>query len=306
MIKKIYLIFLLPLSLYASQILSYNIYDRTDRADIMITFDIPYEGVIKKIRTESKIIIKLQDAKIESAKLKKVSSKYIKTLAITPLSGYVQIIASVSNDVVLKVSKTSDSYGLRLRFQEATTMKNSNSHKSNNTAKNNTLNNKTTGLSSLPTKKVDDMTQSYYTVMAILVVGIIILFILKKKITPKNNQSLKQNELNLKGVPSAAKKGFSHQDSEVSIRFQKSIDEKNSVVMLDFLNQSYLVMMGSSNVLLDRFSDEKPTSQEEFNIILQDHQHMLDNFLNSPQVQKEDESNVKSYSQKASSISYDV
>lgn len=93
------------------------------------------------------------------------------------------------------------------------------------------------------------------------------------------------------------------QNSEVSIRFQKNIDENNSVVMLDFQDHSYLVMMGSNNVLLDRFNENLPSSEEEFNIILQEHQHMLDSFLNTPDTQN---SGVKSYSQKASTISYDV
>ncbi len=126
---KYLLVFLLPITIYASKILSYNIYDRTDRADIMITFDVPYDGVIKKSVTDTnpkKIIIKLEDASIESTKLKKVSSKYIKTLAITPLSNHVQIIATVSNGVDLQVSKTSDAYGLRLRFKDTPSANNQN------------------------------------------------------------------------------------------------------------------------------------------------------------------------------------
>jgi hypothetical protein len=305
---KIFLLFFLPLSLFASKILSYNIYDRTDRADIMITFDVPYDGIIKKIRTDSTIIIKLQDASIESSKLKKISSKYIKKLAITPLANYVQLVASVSDNVTLQVSKTSDAYGLRLRFLEITPVQSStlNSYKTTQTEQTSSVN-KTTSLSSLPTKKVSDMTESYYIVMVILVIGILILFIIKKKLTPKNNSFKQANELNLQNIPNAVSKNQNiQQDSEVSIRFQKNIDDTNSVVMLDFLNQSYLVIMGSNNVLLDRFSDDKPTSQEEFNIILQDHQQMLDNFLNNQEIPKSDDSSVKSYSQKASTISYNV
>ncbi|QFR49358.1 hypothetical protein FJR48_06305 [Sulfurimonas lithotrophica] len=290
---KIILLFLLPLSIYASKILSYNVYDRTDRVDIMITFDVPYNGTIKKSRTTSKIIIKLQDASIESSKLKQISSKYIKTLAITPLEGYVQLIASVSENITLKVSKTADAYGLRLRFQKAglVTKTNTSNTKSITTDSN-------SNLSYLPTKKTDDMTQSYYIVIAILIIGIIILFYIKKRVTPKNNNTKQQDANKITTNP------LKHQDHEVSIRFQKNIDEKNSVVMLDFIDQSYLVMMGSNNVLLDRFQDDKPASQEEFNIILQDHQQMLENFLNNQDLQSE--TNVKSYSQKASSISYDV
>jgi hypothetical protein len=302
---KIILVFFIPLSLFGSKMLSYNIYDRTDRADVMITFDVPYEGVIKKSITNSsgsskKIIIKLQGTSIESSKLKQVSSEFIKTLAITPLKDYVQLIASVNEGVELKVSKTADSYGLRLRFQKSKlATRNSNAPKETYTPNTQQTNN----LSALPTKKTNDMTQSYYTVIAILIVGILILFIIRKKVTPKN---IKQNQQNpKKQTTNSPKKASSEENSEVSIRFQKNIDDINSVVMLDFNQQSYLVMMGSTNVLLDRFSDNIPTSQDEFNVILKEHQHMLDGFLNSPDMQN-NSNNVKSYSQKASSISYDV
>ncbi len=67
---KYFLILALALSLNAAKILSYNIYDRTDRVDVMITFDTPYDGIIKQSITKSKIIIKLQDASIESEKQK--------------------------------------------------------------------------------------------------------------------------------------------------------------------------------------------------------------------------------------------
>jgi len=70
----------LALSLFASKILSYNIYDRTDRADVMITFDTPYNGVIKQSRGKSKITIKLENASIESPKIKKVASRFLHTV----------------------------------------------------------------------------------------------------------------------------------------------------------------------------------------------------------------------------------
>ena len=84
-------------------------------------------------------------------------------------------------------------------------------------------------------------------------------------------------------------------DNSVSIRFQKDIDEKNSVVMLDFMEQSYLVIMGNTNVLLDRFNDNKPSTQEDFESILQDKHQILEKYLSQ-------EEPMQSYSQKASSI----
>ncbi|WP_373003737.1 hypothetical protein [Sulfurimonas sp.] len=284
---RLLLIFLLPLALNASKILSYNIYDRTDRADVMITFDTPYEGVIKQSISQSKIIIKLTDAKIESAKLKKVSSKFLHSINITPMSGYTQIVASVANDVTLKASKTSDAYGLRLRFSSKipTQVKKPASDSSNI-------------LASLPTKKDGEMTQSYYIVIAILIVGIILLLMIKRRASPKNRKEQQNSWLFKENQQTTSLK-----DNNVSIRFQKSIDNSNSVVMLDFGEQSYLVLMGASNILLDKFTDNKPVTQEDFESILQNRHQELDEFLSLKDETKEP---LQAYKERAASISYEV
>lgn len=285
---KLLLIFLLPLVLNASKILSYNIYDRTDRADVMITFDTPYEGVIKQNISQSKIIIKLTDAKIESAKLKKLSSKYLHSLSITPMSGYTEIVASVSNSVTLKASKTSDAYGLRLRFSSKAPTQAKIPEAENNNI-----------FAALPTKKDGEMTQSYYIVVAILIIGIILLFIIKKKAIPKEKQTQKNSWLFKENQPTQPLKG----NNDVSIRFQKSIDNSNSVVMLDFGDQSYLVLMGASNILLDKFTDNKPVTQEDFESILQSRHKELDEFLSLKDETKEP---LQAYKERAASISYEA
>lgn len=286
------LIFLLPFTLYASKILSYNLYDRSDRVDVMITFDTPYEGVIKQSISKSKIIIKLSGASIESAKLKQLSSKYLQSLSITPMAGYTQIVASVSNGVKLQASKTSDSYGLRLRFTSQTAIKKSEQSGVGNTNL----------LSSLPTKKNDEISQSYYIVVAILIIGIIILFFLKKKIAsdPKqkreNSWLFKENK-EIKPQESKSKS----KSNDISIKFQKNINSDNSVVMLDFGEQSYLVILGKSNILLDKYTDDKPVTQEDFETILQNRHQELDQFLQATDESKE---SLQAYKERASSISY--
>ncbi len=290
---RILLIFLLPLLLNASKILSYNIYDRTDRADVMITFDTPYEGVIKQSITKSTITIKLQDAKIEASKLKKLSSQYLYSINITPMSGYTQIIASVPNTVKLIASKTSDAYGLRLRFTPKT---------STTTRTQEGLKPTKNFISTLPTKKNIEISNSYYGVIALLVIGIIILLFIKKKaitknVKPKSNKWLfKESEEEQESVPAM-------QTDNVSIRFQKKLDNTNNVVMLDFADQSYLLLMGNSNILLDKFTDNKPATQEDFESILQNRHKELDNFLSLDDKAKEP---LQAYKEKAASISYEV
>ncbi len=293
------LLFLLPFSLYASKILSYNIYDRTDRVDVMITFDTPYTGVIKQSVSESTITIKLEDATIESAKIKQLTSKYIKSLSISPMSDYTKIIALVPPSVNLRASKTSDAYGLRLRFTNKPAAKATQAPAAKETT--------ATPLSALPTKKSDDIAQSYYIVIAILIIGIAILFFIKKRVStmPQNrketsswlfkenaNVQEKQKEI----IPTQA------DTKNVSIRFQKSINSENSVVMLDFGEQSYLVLMGKSNILLDKFTDDKPMTQDDFETILQSRHQELNNFLNDTEERKEP---LQAYKERAATIAYE-
>jgi hypothetical protein len=303
---RLLLLFLLPFSLYASKILSYNIYERTDRADVMITFDTPYTGTIKQSKGKSKTILKLEDASIESSKIKKVNSEYLKSLTITPLIDYTQIVAVTPSNVKLLASKTSDGYGLRLRFTSQAAAQ--------QTA---TTTSSTPSLAALPTKKGDDLSSSYYLVVAILVIGIIILFYLKSKMQPKQPQQRKQNSWLFEqngskqqnNQPQEKQPQNNNITNEISLRFQKNLDQQNSVVMLDFLNQSYLVLIGNGNILLDKFVDNKPTTQQEFETILQERYSELEEFLHNPQQPSKNihsslDEPLQSYKERAASLAY--
>jgi len=299
---KYLLLFLLPLSLFASKILSYNIYDRTDRVDLMITFDTPYSGVIKQSRSSSKIIIKLEDASIESPKIKKIASKFLQSVTITPLQNETQIIAAIpQKNVKLIASKTADGYGLRLRFTNKSTTAQQFANKNSNTLQ------KGSALSNLPTKKENDLTQSYIIVIAILTLGILTLLYLKKRVTPtpKKEDIKTKSQWLFKSNNEAAV--AENKGNEVSIRFQKAIDEKNSVVMLDFGKESYLVLMGNSNILLDKFHEERPTSQQEFESILQTRHKELEEFLSTNERETpftQGKEPLQAYKERAASLVY--
>jgi len=292
---KFLLLFILPFSLYASKILSYNIYDRTDRVDVMITFDTPYDGVIKQKISNSTISIKLLDSSIESSKVKKLSSKYIKSIQINPMQGYTQIVALVPPSVNLKASKTSDAYGLRLRFSASKAVP-AKAKKVKSTLP--------IPLSSLPTKKGNDVSQNYYIVVSILIIGIIILLIIKKRVsttqTGKKESSwlFKENKESQKEILPQT-----NLNNNISIRFQKSINSDNSVVMLDFGEQSYLILMGKSNILLDKFTEDIPVTQDEFDTILQSRHKELDDFLNNGEESKEP---LQAYKERAASMLYEA
>ncbi len=73
--------------------------------------------------------------------------------------------------------------------------------------------------------------------------------------------------------------------------------------MLDFGEQSYLVLMGAGNILLDKFTDNKPVTQEDFESILQSRHQELDEFLSLKDEKKEP---LQAYKERAASISYEA
>ncbi|SFV75011.1 hypothetical protein MNB_SM-3-908 [hydrothermal vent metagenome] len=293
--KYLFLIIFSTISLYSAQILNYNIYNRTDRVDMMITFDMPYDGKIIQSVQDSKIIIKLEDAEIESSKIKKLSSDLVTYLSITPMEHYTQIVAFVPHKVDFIASKTIDGYGLRLRFKQKSSPL---THKNPAEEKLNNLNKIEQNINSLPTKKESaTLSTSYYIVVSILIVGIVILFVLKNKI---NSQTSKKNSWLSSNNTSAKKSVNDFSKNDISIRFQKDINPSNSIIMIDFAEQSYLIFMGTNNtILLDKFQDNKPTNKQDFESILQKKQAQIDEVL---KVEHNEEEVLQSYKERAASI----
>ena len=273
--KLLLLITLAFTCLYSANILSYNIYDRTDRVDIMFTFDTPFTGTITQKRHNDKLIVKLNNSSIESPKIKNITSKFVSKLTIAPIGDEVQVIAKVPQNVIMKASKTSDGYGLRLRFMTAIkpaieTLAD------------------TPYLTQLPTKPDMEISTSYFVVIILLFVSILALLIFKKRL---GNASTTNKTFSL-----FKKNPASH--DEVAIRFQKSIDANNKVVMLEFAQEKYLVVLGNTNLLLDKFDTSNIRSKHEFEEMLDTKHQELDQFL---KIKKESEA-FESYKDKASGI----
>lgn len=293
---KLTLLLFLPVFLFGSKILSYNLYDRHDHVDVMLTFDTPYEGVLRQNRQGNVIIIKLEAATIDAPINKEITSDFLQKLSITPNMDQIQIVATVPANVQLQASKTSDSYGLRLRFNPPVTSPLTGNGQEQTASE----------ASTLPTKQSNEFEQSYYVVIGILVVGIGILFWLKQGIAkktirmreePKTSWLLSANKKSKPVLSPNTSLASSLEGGGVHIRFQKTLDESHSVAMLDFGTQSYLVLLGNNTILLDKFQDNIPISQNEFENMLKSKHQELDSFFQLGTTQDE---SFDAYKEKAS------
>jgi hypothetical protein len=250
----------------------------------MFTFDTPFKGAITQNRHHNKIIIKLQNSSIESPKIKNIASSYVSKLTIAPIENEVQIIAKTASNVGMKASKTSDGYGLRLRFMAEAAP----AQKNNSTAPD---------LSNLPTKPETEISMSYMIVIALLLLSIIVLLIFKKRLGSKKTVKKEKK-------PSIFGKG-ENKPNDVNIRFQKSIDTNNKVVMLEYANESYLVVIGASNLLLDKFDANEVRTQNEFDEMLDSKHQELDQFLKIKKESAPNQEAFESYKDKASGFDVD-
>jgi hypothetical protein len=256
----------------------------------MFTFDTPYEGVISQENLDDKLIIKLDDATIESEKTKPLNSKYISKLVISPITSYTQIVAAVPSDVQVQASKTADSYGLRLRFDKGATTIASNPNAPMSSA-------------TLPTKGDLEISTGYYIVIIVLLATLGFVFYLKKKMGTVISQT--KNPASpikpLKKPWMFGGKTEVHEDMHV--RFSKQLDQVNKIIMVDYGNLSYLILAGHSNILLDKFEDDKPLNKNEFEDLLRDRNDELNALLNNRVKEKEP---FQTYKEKAASIAYDA
>ena len=278
---RIALLVLIPVVVFGSQILSYNIYDRSNRVDIMLTFDTPYEGTIRQQKQSKSIVVKLDNASIEAPKTKELKSPFLNKVTLTSAGSQTQIVARVPEGIMMQASRTSDAYGLRLRFvKKAALSQNRPLAQTDNAIE----------LGNLPTKKGNEFDSNYISVIVILLVGIIILLWLKRSL----NQTQKTPSTSSLFKTSTSK----HSNDAATIRFQKGLDQHNSVLMLDYADASYLVIIGSTNIVLDKFHDNKPVSQSEFEALLNTKEEELESYL---QIDRVNNSEVlQKYKEKAS------
>jgi len=305
---KFLLLFLLPLSiLHASKILSYTVYDKSDKSDLIITFDTPYKGIIKQSTSTSKIIIKLNDASIETSKIKQVSSQYLHAITITPMLHQTQIVATVPSSIKVIITKTSDSYALKISFISTDSPQSTNI----STPKETNL------LASLLTQKSHPFLSEYSMIFLLLIVALFILFFIVKKTTQKEskknqnpwlfqeNEQSKESQKKEKSMRTNA----NTQTKKVSIRFQKSINAHNSVVILDCGEKSHLVLVGENHIFVEGIMDEAPNTEEDFAFIVASKKQEFDNFSKNDthilDEYKQGKNTLEAYKERASSILYE-
>jgi len=231
------------ISLFAGNVINQNIYEKEDSVDIMLSFDSPYEGkIIQKKEAENRVFI-LEDTKIDKKSITEINSHIVQKLQLVPFKGKLFIELSGVDDFEVDASKTVDNYGLRLRItplvptEELTPIKESH----------------------YETKKEDNIGSAYLKVMLILASLIAFLYLLKKWLNNRGE--------NFQGNWLFDKKSEKN-NSSIKVKQQRALDVKNRLALVSYRDKEYLLLLGSSNLLLDSFNLDEESKKNNFDEVI--------------------------------------
>ena len=290
-------------ALWGSNLSTYNIYERSDRVDIMLSFDAPYSGTILQERKDGAITLLFKDLQNDQNIEKSVNSSILQELLFEPRGQNLALVIKSDAQVAVSASKTTDGFGLRVRVtpenaanlatatalspqetrENITDASNLSSGKQNAanlaaaSAQSPGLNlSSQNGDVNFMTQGISDMIDyRYYSVLGVLALLLIVLLFVKARL--KN----KQKTLKTKRENGWFEKVKS--DEGVDILYEKPLDNVNKVVLFQHLDRRYLVLTGASNVLLDKFDEEKMTSEQDFQTFFEENQKKLNAYIENRQ-----------------------
>jgi len=270
--------FLLSLLLFltyvqASNLLTYNVYERSDRVDIMLSFDAPHEGTIAQKSDASSITLTISDLSYDKLIEKSINSVIIQELSIVPERNSIKVVLKSDKKISVVASKTVDGFGLRIRGSILQTPAQQANREQT---------------SSLPTQtaSTDAMDFRYIIVISVLLLLVFVMLWIRKKV---GTQVSKPN--NGKSWLFSPKTGMSQ---EVMLLHKKPLDNNNSVVLFEYGNTRYLVMAGNTNVLLEKFQNGEVKDNSDFEKVFEENRRKLDDYL------KLQDTKLSTYKSKAS------
>lgn len=276
--RKIVLICLFA-PLFAVNLITYNIYDRNERVDIMLSFDKPFDGKISQKIENGANIITLSNVEFKEDIEKTVNSPILQNLAIEKVANAVNLVLWSDKKINAQAAMTKDKFGLRVRitnqFTPAEIPANPNEQ-------------------SLKFAQDDLLSQKYIIVIAFLVAMTLISWIIKRIFTKNSKKNMHSYGTTQRAVTNL----FKNDKNDLDIVFKKPIDAQNSVVLFKYENRKYLLLVGTTSVLLDKFGADNIKTDEDFQVFFEENKQRLGKFLQ----ERREQNPISTYSSKAARV----
>ncbi len=257
MIRAMILTALFATGALAATLLNQNVYERENRVDLMLSFDSTFEGKISQDVNENRTLITLTDAVAEKGYTKEMSHPFVEKIQINRSKlDVLKVYFYTKGKTDIVAAKTSDGYGLRLRVvreQSATAAPQEDTQQP---------------VLGFETKEELQISTSYIVTVAVLLAIALILFIIKRKVSSGGGD----NWLMPQGGKGVKQPNF-------KVKFQKVIDTKNKLVLLEFGGREYLTVIGNTNILLDTFENGSVVSKDKFEQVFEENREKLNEYF---------------------------
>lgn len=256
-----------------ASVLTYNFYSREDSFDILLNFSEPFTGQLRQQNGEGRVLLYLDNVNIKENLNQSANSKFVKNISLTNTAqNSLQIDIGTSAKITLNASKNAEQTAMRIRINAVPV-----------------------SFAQLGAQEQNSLDSRYISVIIVLGVLCVALIIIKRRMSNKikkanlskktaSTQSQKKNEFGelignfgLTSSPSSLSK------EGVEILFEKNLDEQNKVMLLKHLQRQYLVLVGSSNVLLDHFGEEGIHTQNDFENFFEQNRQRLTSYISHRQ-----------------------
>jgi len=230
-LRHLSLLLLFSISLFATMILNLNVKEKPDRIELILNFDSPYTGTIVKKPAKEGIDLVLKKVKILAPWQKKLSSKLAYQIDAIPEGEDTRIsFYTTTKDLLLYAARSKDRYSLKIVLKQK----------------------------SAPSRQKEEWKIPFGTILkwgGILLGAGALLFLLIR-IVPN---------LSIPKVKKTKRIVIEHPlNEEFKILFEKPLDERNKIALISFKGVDYLVLIGSSNVLLGKYKEGEILTHEDF------------------------------------------
>ena len=273
--------------LQAGNLLTYNLYSRAENFDIVLSFDEPYNAQIRQQNQDGKIILLLENTKIKKNFSQALNSKFLNSISIMNFQGQMLGIELKSDkNLQITPARNADKMSILIRITPKAI----------------------SNFSELGAQKTSSVDGKYTSLIIVLSLLCIALVIIRKRLDKKiknaktakpvqknpsrNSRKIEQSieqkpEQNTQKNIESKKTDFASElanadfeiENTAKIIFEKPLDDRNKVVLFEHNARKYLVLTGSSNVLLDRFGEDNIRTQSDFELFFEQNKNMLANFI---------------------------
>jgi hypothetical protein len=264
--KILVLVFAFVAQIFAANLLSMSVNENSDSVEINMSFDAIFDGTIEQNATEKNVTLKISGISIDTKKDLSLSQNLLISRALLTKDGAtgVYLTFETKKEIAFEALKNNDGYKLQLKVIAKPAVV----ADANGSVKPLTANEK-------PIPQADsEVSWRYIVVVTFLAFLVALMFYIRKKFAKPNGKDAKAGWLLPKGFKAEAPQ------EDVNVITQSFLDPNNKLMLVEYNNIKYLLLVGNTNVVVDRYyAEDADTQGSDFKQIMAENERKLAEFL---------------------------